>query len=355
MLKIEYLEMEIPVYDITVEDNHNFYANDILVHNCQEITLPSRPSKLVNEELYTMEDGKRRIVKRYDAGEIALCNLASYNLEKWHYMTPERKRKVTAIIVRALDNTVELAVYPVKEGKNSNMMYRYLGIGVMNQTNYLALNEIVLDTQEALEEIDKLFDDIAYLNTRASCDLAKEKGRFEKFYETKWAKGILPIDLANENAKALTQYEPDMTRWDELRTDIMTFGLRNATLMAIAPTATSGKAVNAIESIEPVSDFFYKEEGTMTIPTVVPNFRLNNRYYKRAFECSQVGLIKGAAVRQKWIDQSQSFNVYIVRPDSMAELTYLHVLGFKLGMKTFYYLKQLKEGEGDNAICESCT
>lgn len=116
---------------------------------------------------------------------------------------------------------------------------------------------------------------------------------------------------------------------------------------------TSGKAINAIESTEPIADFFYKEEGTITVPTVVPNFRKNNQYYKRAFECDQYALLRNAAVRQKWLDQAQSVNVYVSRPDSLLELTKLHLYGFDLGMKTFYYLKQKKEG--DEYVCESCS
>jgi ribonucleoside-diphosphate reductase alpha chain len=117
---------------------------------------------------------------------------------------------------------------------------------------------------------------------------------------------------------------------------------------------TSGKAINAIESTEPIADFFYKEEGTITVPTVVPNFRLNNQYYKRNFECDQYGLLKNACVRQKWLDQAQSVNVYIKKPDSLKQLTELHLYGFYYGMKTFYYLKQQKESAGEE-ICESCS
>jgi len=117
---------------------------------------------------------------------------------------------------------------------------------------------------------------------------------------------------------------------------------------------TSGKAINAIESTEPIHDFFYKEEGTITIPTVVPNFSKNNQFYKKSFDCNQFSLIKNAAVRQKWLDQSQSVNVYIKKPDSLLDMTNLHLYGFYLGMKTFYYLKQQKEGD-DEHVCESCS
>jgi len=320
---------------------------------CTEIVLPSRASKNLDEELVTMEDDTKRIIKRYQAGEIALCNLSSINAEKWFYMNDDEKWQLVRTMVRALDNTVDVANYPVKEGKNSNLMYRYLGIGILNQTNYLALKEIVVDSEESAEEQDRLWDDISYKIISVSVELAIEKGKYDKFYESEWSKGILPIHKANKNAFALTSYEPDWDKWNELAEKVKTFGIRNAQLMAIAPTATSGKAVNAIESTEPVHDFFYKEEGTMTIPTVVPNFRKNNQFYKRSFECDQYALLKNAAVRQKWIDQAQSVNVYIAKPDSLMDMAQLHFFGFHYGMKTFYYLKQQKES--DSYVCESCT
>lgn len=117
---------------------------------------------------------------------------------------------------------------------------------------------------------------------------------------------------------------------------------------------TSGKAVNATESTEPINEFFYKEEGTMTIPTLVSNFRLNNQYYKPAFDCNMFKLIENAAVRQKWLDQAQSINVYIKKPDSLDEMTKIHLYGFFLGIRTFYYLKQQKSG-ADEVACESCS
>lgn len=116
---------------------------------------------------------------------------------------------------------------------------------------------------------------------------------------------------------------------------------------------TSGKSVNATEGTEPILDFFYKEEGTITIPTIAPNFRKNNRFYKKAFECNQFGLLRNAAIRQIYLDQAQSVNMYIARPDSMKEMTLMHMYYFDLGGKTLYYLKQQKETEEE--ICESCT
>jgi ribonucleoside-diphosphate reductase alpha chain len=324
---------------------------------CCEIILPSRASETITEELLTLENGTKKIVKTTTAGEIALCNLASVNLEKWFYLSDEERWNIIRLCVRALDNTVDLAFYPVKEAKNSNLMYRYLGIGVLNYTNYLALNKIVIDTKEALEETDSLFDDWSYKIITVSMELSMEKGKFEKFYETEWADGILPIHKANKKAINLTNYIPDMKKWDELASKVKIYGLRNAQLMAIAPTATSGKAINSIESIEPIANLFYKEEGTITIPTLVPNFRKNNRYYKKNFDCDQYSLIDNGAIRQKYLDQSQSLNIYIKRPDSLMELINIHFYGFDLGLKTFYYIKQIKEDgqEIEEEICESCS
>lgn len=321
---------------------------------CTEITLPSAASKTLSEEIihYPTKDSFN-IVKRYTAGEIALCNLSSFNLEKMFYMGYDERKQLVKTVVRSLDNTVDLAIYPVKEGEHSNTLYRYLGLGVLNYTNYLALKEIVIDSQEAHEETARVFDELSYMIIEASCELAIEKGRFPKFYETEWADGILPVHKANKKALALTEYQPDMDKWNKLAERVRIHGIRNAQLMAIAPTATSGKSVNATEGTEPILDFFYKEEGTITIPTLAPNFRKNNRFYKKAFECDQFGLLRNAAIRQIYLDQAQSVNMYIARPDSMKEMTLMHMYYFDLGGKTLYYLKQQKETEEE--ICESCT
>lgn len=344
------------IYMMHYENANNTLLNRYIGSSnlCTEILLPSRESKALSEEIVTYQStGKTKIVKEYTAGEIALCNLSSVNLARWIEMDDAEKDKLIRTVVRTLDNTVDLAFYPVMEGEYSNKLYRYLGIGVLNYANYLALKGIVIDTQEAHEETAKLFDDLSYRLISASCDLAIEKGKFPRFHETQFAEGILPIHKANKKALALTEYQPDMDKWNTLAERIKTHGIRNAQIMAIAPTATSGKAINATESTEPIPELFYKEEGTITIPTLAPNFRKNNRYYKKAFECNQFALMRNAAIRQIYIDQAQSVNMYISRPDSFKEMTLLHLYHFDLGGKTLYYLKQQKETEEE--VCESCT
>lgn len=344
------------IYMMHYENANNTLLNRYIGSSnlCTEILLPSRESKPLSEEIVTFQStGKTKIVKEYTAGEIALCNLSSVNLARWIEMDDAQKDKLIRTVVRTLDNTIDLAFYPVMEGEYSNKLYRYLGIGVLNYTNYLALNGIVIDTQEAHEETAKLFDDLSYRLISASCDLAIEKGKFPRFHETQWAEGILPIHKANKKALALTEYQPDMDKWDALSERIKIHGIRNAQIMAIAPTATSGRAINATESTEPIPELFYKDEGTITIPTLAPNFRKNNKYYKKAFECNQFALMRNAAIRQIYIDQAQSVNMYISRPDSFKEMTLLHLYYFDLGGKTLYYLKQQKDTEEE--ICESCT
>lgn len=335
-------------------NNHNILGRYINMSNlCTEILEPSRPSVKLDEELIVRESGDRQVRKKYKSGEIALCNLASVNLVNYYYKTDEEKDALIYNIVEMMDNTIDIARYPVKEGMNANQMYRYLGIGVSNYTNLLGCEQMVIDTQEAMEFTDELFDNLSYRIISASHRLAKERGSFPNFSETRWAEGVVPIDMANVEAVKLTKYQPDMARWKALGESIKQHGIRNALTMAIAPTATSGKAINATESILPVINFLYKEDGTANIPTLAPNFRKNNQYYKKAFDCDQYKLVELAAVRQKWLDQAQSIDLYFARPDSYMELMKVHMYGFKLGIKTFYYLKQNKSDSEE--ICESCT
>lgn len=234
---IEYLEQEIPVYDITVEGNHNFYANDILVHNCTEIILPTVASTSIQEKIVKTEDNNTEVHKSYQSGEIALCNLASINLVQYSKLTELEQQRLTDNVILAMDNTIDLADYPVKEAKVSNKKYRYLGIGVSNFANYLAEQGIVIDSKEAQELTHELFDTLSYKIITSSLELSKKLGPFEGFKETRWSDGKVPIHFANKKAMALTDYQPDMDKWNSLGQEIKQSGIRNAQLMAIAPTA----------------------------------------------------------------------------------------------------------------------
>lgn len=321
---------------------------------CCEIVLPSRDSKLINEKARKSIDDKEYIIsKDYSSGEISLCNLASINLAKWGFESKKNQQDIIDIVVRGMDNTIDIADYPVQEGRITNTNYRYLGIGVLNYANYLAKKKIVIDTQESLEETHQLFDNWSYMIIKASIKLSKEKGRYKLFNESKWAQGELPLFVANKKALKLTKYQPDINKWKELSEEIKTHGLRNAQLMAIAPTATSGKAINATESIEPIQHFFYKEDGKINLPTLVPDLKENLKYYKMAIDCNQYQLLKLAAIRQIYLDQAQSINSYFKKITSLTNFTLYHIYGFELGLKTYYYCKTEKDVIDE--ICESCT
>lgn len=307
---------------------------------CCEITLPSRYRNSNEIELN-------------NPGEISLCNLASVNLVKWNSFDQNVQQDIVSILVRAIDNTIDIASYPIKEAMYTNLKYRYLGIGVLNYANYLATHKIVIDSDEALEQTAKLFDELSYQIINASLELSKEKGKCPGFDETLWALGELPITKANKQALDLVNYKPDMNKWKLLSNEIKKYGLRNAQLMAIAPTATSGKSINATESIEPIQDFIYKEDGKSNVITLAPNISQNSIYYKRAIECDQYQLIRLAAIRQCYIDQSQSINMYFKKVKSLTDFTLLHLYGFSLGIKTYYYCKT--EKEEIDYVCESCT
>lgn len=320
---------------------------------CCEITLPSVSSRQIDNYIYTKDDKQILLNKTSECGEIALCNLASINIYNYERLNKNSSIELVNILVRGLDNTVDIATYPVLEGKNSNINWRYLGIGVLNVANHFASKGIVIDSQEALELTHEIFDRLSYQIINASLELSKIKGAFKNFNKTKWADGLTPIHLANKNALKLTKYQPDMEKWNKLGEEIKKFGIRNAQLMAIAPTATSGKAINATESIEPVQHFVYKEDGKINLPTLVPNIVSNWKYYKLAFDCDQYMLIKAAAIRQMYIDQAQSINVYFKKITSLTDFSLFHFYGFMLGIKTYYYSKTSKEQAEE--ICESCS
>ena len=320
---------------------------------CTEILEPSRPSKIISEELITRENGEKEIVKKIKPGEIALCNLASINIYEYEKLSQEEKSNIVHTLLRAMDNAIDIQFYPKKEAKNSNQKYRYVGVGVLNFAKLLASKKLIFDSQEALEYAHKVFDELSFEILKTSNLLAKERGTFEGFKETLWSKGILPVHTAKQEALNLTEYKPDIKKWNKLAEEIKNTGVRFALHMAIAPTATSGKAINATESIEPIQLLMYKEDGIDNIPTLVPEFRKYNQYYKKGFDCDMVQLIKHAAIRQIYLDQSQSVNMYVKEKEYMTKFLKLHLIAEKLGLKTLYYVKQPKDvGE---EICESCT
>ena len=277
-------------------------------------------------------------------GQTAVCNLASVNLSKIN--TKEDIERVVPIAVRMLDNVIDLNFYPLEKVKLTNLKSRSIGLGVMGEAQMLAEHKIEWGSDEHFRKIDEVMEMISYNAIRASSNLAVEKGKYPLYEGSKWSKGILPIDTANKEAKKLT---PDrgglfgyIYDWNELREKIKRDGMRNGYLMAIAPTSSISILTGTTQTIEPVyKRKWFEENLSGLIPVVVPNLSPETwQYYTPAYDLDQRLLIKAAAVRQKWIDQGQSTNIFI-RLDR-ASGRYLHeiyTLAWQLGLKSTYYLR----------------
>jgi len=309
-------------------------------------------------------DGKQVYIveKVAVSGKTAVCNLASVNLSKVN--TPEKIAEVVPIAIRMLDNVIDLNFYPVRKTKDTNLKNRAIGLGAMGEAQLLAERQIFWGSEEHFQLIDEIFEGISYHAINASCDLAREKGVYPEFEGSRWSKGILPIDTANENAKKLVQR--DLFRameydWEALREKVKK-GIRNGYLMAIAPTSSISILTGTTQTIEPVyKRKWYEENLSGLIPVVVPNLSADTyMFYTPAYELDQRILVKAAAIRQKWIDQGQSLNIFITTDKASGR--YLHeiyTLGWKLGLKSFYYLRsqspEINEEVMDRSVeCYGC-
>ena len=160
-------------------------------------------------------------------------------------------------------------------------------------------------------------------------------------------------EMIMDEANALIEKYPNINSVDEMIETAFRFTQENK--RAIAPTATSGKSINATESIEPVMDLFYMEEGIQNLPTLVANIKENRMYYERCWDIPAKTLIELAAIRQKYIDQAQSITLYYKKPESARELWEDIKYAMELGIKTLYYMKTPKANFNDDYVCESCS
>lgn len=330
---------------------------------CHEITVPSFPSKHVEEKWQINSNGVYEIVTTKEAGEIGICNLLSINIMKWIELTENAKDVFVLNMLRAADNIIDTQFYPVKEGEISNKKNRPIGIGVSNYAQYLASRECRYDDEQARVITFELFHDIFYRIYKFSMELAKEKGPFSTFKNSEWAKGQTPFHKSIKHFKeALINMSPTLNHcinevqkeWDELAKDIKRYGVRFSLHAAIAPTATSSKAINATESIDPVFALSYMEEGSQLVSTVVPNLNKFGKYYQICWDTKAKDVIDLGAIRQIFIDQAQSLTLFYVDCDSVNQLYEDYKYAKNLGIKTIYYMKTPKSAE-DLKSCESCS
>ena len=295
-------------------------------------------------------------------GETAVCNLASVNLSK--IKTKQDIDRVVPIAVRMLDNVIDLNFYPVRKTQKTNTATRSIGLGIMGEAQMLADEGIHWGSDGHFEKIDHLLEMISYNAIDASCDIAQEKGAYPKFEESNWSKGVFPIDRANKKALTLTSGNR-ICEWDGLRTKVKKYGMRNGYLMAVAPTSSISILAGTTQTIEPIyAKKWFEENLSGLIPVVAPNLNTNTwAYYTSAYEVEQQKIIQAAAIRQKWIDQGQSTNIFVSLDKATGKyLNDIYLLAWELGLKSTYYLRsQSPESTATNVNvvdrsieCEGC-
>ncbi len=275
-------------------------------------------------------------------GDTAVCNLASVNLSKIN--TKEDIARVVPTAIRMLDNVIDLNFYPLRKVKATNLKSRSIGLGVMGESQMVAEHQLVWGSNDHLKKIDMVMEAISYYAIESSSNLAVEKGIYPTFEGSKWSKGIMPFDHATPAVQALVEKDLFDTGfdWDALREKVKTNGMRNGYLMAIAPTSSISILVGTTQAIEPVyKRKWYEENLSGQIPVVVPELTPETwNFYTPAYEVEQTDIIKAAAVRQKWIDQGQSTNIFMSLDKASGKYLHeLYTLAWQLGLKSTYYLR----------------
>ena len=319
--------------------------------------------------------------------EVAVCNLGSVNLPnhiRHGRLDDAQLQRTINTAMRMLDNVVDINFYTIPEARRSNLNHRPVGLGLMGFQDAVHALRIPMASDDAVAFADTSMEAIAFHAIFASVDLAAERGRYPSFDGSLWSRGILPIDSIEILADARASASPasdarsslDMDRsttldWTSLRARVTSIGMRNSNVMAIAPTATISNICGVAQSIEPAYQNLYVKSNMSGDFTVVNDFLVRDlkalglwdevmvsdlKYfdgslgaidrvpddlkalYATAFEIDSAWLIKSAARRQKWIDQSQSLNLYIANP-SGKKLDQLYRLAWSSGLKTTYYLR----------------
>ncbi|WP_077624129.1 ribonucleoside-diphosphate reductase subunit alpha [Sediminibacillus massiliensis] len=330
-----------------------FYRDEVNRHNpnshlgmvyssnlCTEITQNQSPT-IVTEQ--STVDGK--IIVNKQPGDFVVCNLSSISLGK---AVPEGiLERLIPIQVRMLDNVIDLNTIPVLQAQLTNQKYRAVGLGTFGWHHLLALKGVRWESDEAVELADKLYEKIAFLTIQSSMELAKEKGACEAFAGSDWESGRY------FDNKGYTEGDSELP-WNQLKEAVAENGIRNSYLMAVAPNSSTSLIAGSTASIDPIFQKYYAEEKKdYKIPVTAPDLNAKtNWYYKSAYFIDQHWSIKQQAARQKHVDQSVSFNMYVPNTIQAKELLNLHLDAWKSRLKTTYYLRSTSS---DLVDCESCS
>ena len=323
--------------------NPNAHKGMIYCSNlCTEIAQNMAPIETVSKEVET-KDGDTIVVTTTRPGEFVVCNLASLSLGRLPLEDEEQMQEKVATVVRALDNVINLNFYPVPYAQITNQRYRSIGLGISGYHHALAKRRIKWEIEEHLQFMDKVFETINRAAILASSNLAKEKGSYQFFEGSDWQTGAYFDKRGYDSAE-----------WQDVRKTVALQGMRNAYLLAVAPTSSTSIIAGTTAGLDPIMKRFFLEEkkGSM-LPRVAPELSDETYWmYKSAYLINQKWSVRASGVRQRHIDQAQSMNLYITNDFTMRQILDLYLLAWKEGVKTIYYVRS-KSLEVEE--CESCS
>lgn len=322
--------------------NPNAHRGMIYCSNlCTEIAQNMSAIEYLSTEIRTT-DGDTVVVDTVKPGDFVVCNLASLSLGHLPLEDETQMREKVATVVRALDNVIDLNFYPVPYAKITNRHYRSIGLGVSGYHHALAIRGIRWESDEHLAFMDEVFERINYAAIEASTELAREKGRYDYFEGSDWQTGDYFVKRG---------YTSD--RWKSLSAKVADCGMRNAYLLAVAPTSSTSIIAGTTAGTDPVMKrFFLEEKKGVMFPRVAPALSDKTFWtYKGAYLIDQTWSVRAAGVRQRHIDQAQSLNLYITNDYTMRQVLNLYTLAWECGVKTIYYVRS-KSLEVEE--CESC-
>jgi ribonucleoside-diphosphate reductase alpha chain len=332
---------------------HTIYQSNL----CQEILLPTKAFKRLDDP----------------SGRIALCTLGSMN---WGaFRNPEDMRRACRILHRSLNNILDYQDFLSVHSYESNQEIRPLGIGITNLAYWHAKRNFKYGDADALAEVKSWIEHQTFYLTEMSVELAKERGPCRHSAETRYGQGIFPWELRADGANDLTDFTPELP-WETLRTEMKQYGVRNATVGAIAPVESSSVVINSTNGIAmPMQLIQTKESKAGSLTQVVPEYhKLKNKYQLMWEQTDCVGYLKTAAVLAAYIDQSISTDTFYSPkhfPGRKIPTTLIAknlMLGHYWGIKTFYYSLIDKTGskeeveidlpsaiiEEEDESCEAC-
>lgn len=304
------------------------YSSNLCTEIAQNMSATTQIEEVVKEI-----NGEKVIVTYKKPGDFVVCNLSSINLGR--AVPAKVLKRLIPLQVRGLDNIIDLNDIEVKQAQLTNQFYRGIGLGTFGWHHLLALENIKWETDEAVEYANDLYEEINYIAIKADMELAKEKGAYPAFEGSDWQTGkyFELRDYNNENSK----YD-----WDGLKVDVAKYGMRNGHLLAVAPNASTSIIAGSTASIDPIfKPFFFEEKKDYKNPVVAPdlNHKTYDVYRRSAYILDQRWSVKQNAARQRHIDQSVSFNIYVPNDIKASVLLDLHLQAWKSGLKTTYYIR----------------